>query len=65
MHYDLIARTDHVAEVERLMRIDEAVLRYLSIKINDKIDVDARKDELAKRAELIKKMTSKENNLIS
>ncbi len=63
--YDLIARTDHIVEVERLMRIDENVLRYMSIKIGEQVDPEKRKVELADRAELIKKMTSKENNFLA
>lgn len=49
VNYDLTARKEHLAEVERLMRIDENILRYLSIKLGENVDVDARKKELAKK----------------
>jgi small subunit ribosomal protein S6 len=61
VHYDFIGRPDHLAEVERLMRIDENVLRFLSIKIGENVDPEKRKAELANRAEQIKKLTTKDN----
>ncbi len=46
--YDFAGQSQNIAEVERLMRIDENVLRYMSVKIADKIDVEKRKADLAK-----------------
>ncbi|MBP6217604.1 MAG: 30S ribosomal protein S6 [Oligoflexales bacterium] len=48
VHYDLTTTPDRLAEAERLMRIDEGVLRYLSVRVGENIDVEARKLELAK-----------------
>lgn len=48
-HYDMTANPENLKEVERLIRIDENILRYLLIKTNDKVDVAARRDELEKR----------------
>ncbi len=50
MFYDAASTPANIAECERLLRIDENVLRYLVIKIGDKVDVEARKVELAKQA---------------
>jgi small subunit ribosomal protein S6 len=50
MFYDTASTPASIAECERLLRIDENILRYLVIKIGDKVDVEARKVELAKAA---------------
>lgn len=47
--YDLTAAPDSIAECERLLRIDENVLRHLVVKIDENIDVEARKVELSKQ----------------
>lgn len=46
--YDLVAVPDSISEAERLMKIDDNVLRYLNVKLSDSVDVDARKAELVK-----------------
>ncbi len=46
--YDFVGRTNHLTEMERLMRIDENVLRYMSVSLGGNVDVEARKVELAK-----------------
>ena len=46
--YDLTTKPEHLSEAERLMRIDDQVLRYLSVKIGEDIDVAERKAQLAK-----------------
>jgi small subunit ribosomal protein S6 len=50
VHYDLTSTPADVAEAERLLRIDENILRYLVVKINDEVNVEERKVELAKAA---------------
>ncbi len=50
MFYDTVSSPDSIAECERLLRIDENVLRYLVVKLNDEVDVKVRKAELAKAA---------------
>lgn len=46
--YDYVGEPTHLAEAERLMRIDDDVLRYLSIRLGENVDVDVRKAEIAK-----------------
>ena len=48
VHYDFVTKSENVNEAERLMRIDDNVLRYLSIKIGENVDVTARKAALVK-----------------
>ena len=48
VHYDLLCKPEHLKEAERLMRIDENVLRYLNIVLGEKVDVESRRIELAK-----------------
>ena len=47
-HYDLTCDPTCLHEVERLMRIDDNVLRYLSIRLGEDVDVEKRKIEIAK-----------------
>lgn len=53
INYDFVGAPDSVAEMERLMRIDDNVLRYLVVRLDEEtdgtIDVSARKAELAKQ----------------
>ena len=48
VHYDLTTTSALLAEAERLMRIDENVLRYMSIKIGENVNPAERKAQLAK-----------------
>ncbi len=50
MLYDAASTPDNIAECERLLRIDENVLRFMVVKIDDEVDIEARKIELAKAA---------------
>lgn len=50
-HYDFVTKPENITEAERLMRIDENVLRYLSIKVGEEVDIAKRKVELAKKKE--------------
>jgi small subunit ribosomal protein S6 len=45
--YDFVAPRENIAEVERLMRIDDKILRFMSVKIGEKVDIEARKVEIA------------------
>lgn len=47
--YDYASHPDNIAECERLLRIDDNILRYMVIKTADDVDVEARKVELAKK----------------
>ena len=48
VNYDLTALPVQLAEAERLMRIDDNILRYMSVKLGENIDVEARKKEIVK-----------------
>jgi small subunit ribosomal protein S6 len=50
VNYDFLGTSANLAEMERLMRIDEDVLRYMSVYISENVNAAARKDELAKIA---------------
>ncbi len=50
MFYDVASTPANIAECERLLRIDENVLRYMVVKIGDTVNVEERKVELAKAA---------------
>lgn len=47
-HYDIATTPDDIAECERLIRIDDNILRHLVVKTRDQVDVEKRKAELAK-----------------
>jgi small subunit ribosomal protein S6 len=53
VNYDFVGTPENVAEMERLMRIDDNILRHLVVRIDENhegiIDVSARKAELAKQ----------------
>ena len=46
--YDVASLPENIAECERLLKIDENVLRYLVVKTADTVDIEVRKAELAK-----------------
>jgi small subunit ribosomal protein S6 len=48
--YDFVGTPANLTEMERLMRIDEHVLRYMSVQVGQDVDVAVRKDQLAKAA---------------
>ncbi len=50
--YDLLSLPEHVAEAERLLRIDDSVLRYMMLHIGENVDVEKRKLAIAKFAEM-------------
>lgn len=63
MHYDLTAKSENLQKAERLMRIDESVLRCLSVKVGENINVDDRKAELAKLEAQAAAQKESNNNL--
>lgn len=50
VNYDFIGTAGNLAEMERLMRIDDDVLRYMSVYIGQNVNAAKRKEELAKQA---------------
>ncbi len=40
--FDFLSEPDTVAELERTLRIDDKVLRFLTVKLADRVDVDVR-----------------------
>lgn len=49
--YDVATTQDNVRELDRVLKLDENVLRSMIIKLNDNVDVEQRKIELQKMAE--------------
>lgn len=47
--YDFLGDSEKLDEAQRLMRIDENILRYLLVRIGDDANIDDRKAELAKQ----------------
>ena len=58
-HYYLLSFLDDgqaVPELERMLRLDESVLRFLTVKVTDHVaDVEARKAEAAEREAELKR----------
>lgn len=58
-HYYLLSFLDDgqvVPELERMLRLDESVLRFLTVKVSDHVaDIDARKQEAREREEEIQR----------
>jgi small subunit ribosomal protein S6 len=50
VNYDFVGLPAHLTEMERLMRIDDDVLRYMSVFLGQDVDVAKRKDQIAKVA---------------
>lgn len=52
VNYDFVGRPEHLAEVQRLMRIDDNVLRFLVVRLDEEsegiTDIAARKADIAK-----------------
>lgn len=52
VNYDFVGRPENLAEVQRLMRIDDNILRFLVVRMDDDAegvtDIEARKAEIAK-----------------
>lgn len=44
-----------VADIERGLKLDERVLRYLTVKLDDDVDVELRKKRLEEEAALLEK----------
>ena len=49
--FDVATAQDNARELERILKLDENVLRSLIIKLSDKVNVEARRVELQKQAE--------------
>jgi small subunit ribosomal protein S6 len=49
--YDFVGKPEHLAEAERLMRFDESVLRYMSVRLGEDVDVEVRRVEIQKADE--------------
>ena len=42
-----LAQSEHIAEMERTLRIDDRILRFLTVKLGDRVDVETRAAEVA------------------
>jgi small subunit ribosomal protein S6 len=49
--YDMATTAENVAELDRILKLDENVLRTMIIKLAEAVDVEARRIELQKQAE--------------
>lgn len=49
--YDYVAKGPAVGELERTLRIDDGVLRFLTVVKNEEVDVEARAAEIVARGE--------------
>ena len=52
--YNFATTPANLTEAERLLRIDENVLRFMVVKTADEVDVEARKAELTKKAATVR-----------
>ena len=59
---DYSADTRAVSEIERGFRLDEKVLRYLTVKLNDEVDVEFRKKQIIEEAEALAKAMEEAKN---
>lgn len=50
--YDFATKKENIAEVERVIRFDENVLRYLNVKLADSVEPEKRRADL-KKAKLL------------
>lgn len=50
VNYDFIGTPTNLSEMERLMRIDDDVLRYMSVYVGQNVNAAKRKEQLAKIA---------------
>jgi len=60
LNYDFVGTRENVAEMERVMRFDESVLRFLSVKIGENVDVAKRRDQIAKQASAMRELRERE-----
>ncbi len=61
LHYDMTCTPAALKEVERLMRIDDNILRYMSIRIGENVDVEQRRVEIAKAEAFASSQKESEN----
>ena len=59
--YNVATQQPNVKELDRVLRLDENVLRFMIIKLSDKVDIAARKEELEKKAQEPKKTERPKN----
>lgn len=50
-YYNYAGDFNTVSDLERTLRLHELPMKFLTVKLADKVDVDAKKEELAKLAE--------------
>lgn len=53
VYFDYTGDTAVVAEVERTLRLDESILKYLTVKTGDNVDVATRQDQIKARKEAL------------
>ncbi len=63
MFYDFVGENANVAEMERLMRLDENVLRYMCLRTGENVDTAKRKEELSKERVFVDTVEEEEISL--
>lgn len=53
VYFDYTGDTAVVAEVERTLRLDESILKYLTVKTGDDVDVATRQEQIKARKEAL------------
>lgn len=61
-NYDFIGTSANLAEMERLMRIDDDVLRYMSVFLGENVNAAQRKDQIAKAASAAREAAQNADN---
>ena len=58
---DYAGEGEIVSEIEKVMRFDETVMRFLTVVKNGEVDVEARKAEIQKKSEELAAKPAEEN----
>jgi small subunit ribosomal protein S6 len=61
-NYDFIGTSANLSEMERLMRIDDDVLRYMSVFLGENVNAGERKDQIAKAASAAREAAQNADN---
>ena len=59
-HLDYAGDTQLVSELERILRLDEKVLRFLTVQLQDSVDIAAREKQLAEQTAQLEAATQTE-----
>lgn len=60
--YDYAGQSGTVAEIERLLRLDENIMRFLTVTLSEEVDVEARKRQIEEAKAALHKATAAAND---